>query len=304
MSPSEPSPAPAASGPAGAARREDRTLGLLLCAPAFLVMSAVAGFPILYAVWLSLHRADLRAPDDFAFIGLDNYATVLSSPIWWNAFAVTLLIAVVSTAVELVLGMALAIVMHSTTVARGLIRTAVLVPYAIVTIVAAFAWRFAWTQHTGWLAGSAAPLTDPASAIVIIILSEVWKTTPFMALLLLAGLATVPVDLLRAAEIDGATAWQRFRWVILPMMKPVILVALLFRLIDAFRIFDNIFVLTNGANGTASVSIVAYNNLIRGLNLGIGSTMSVLICLSIALLTWGVVASFGIGGDSGRRGAG
>src|SRR5690606_3194311 len=146
--------------------------------------------------------------------------------------------------------------------------------------------------------------TDTWPAIAIVILAEVWKTTPFMALLLLAGLVLVPQDVLNAAAMDGASRWQQFRRITLPLMKPAIVVAVLFRAIDAFRVFDNIYVLTNGAHGTASVSIVAYNNLIRGLNLGIGSTMSVLICLSIALLTWGVVASFGIGGDSGRRGAG
>jgi multiple sugar transport system permease protein len=256
-------------------------------------MLTVAGFPILYAVWLSLQRLDLRAPEQSAFVGLENYVAVLSSPIWWSAFGVTMLIAVVSTAIELVLGFALALVMHHTLLARGLVRTAVLIPYAIVTVVAAFSWRFAWTQNAGWLAGSSAPLADGWSSILIIILAEVWKTTPFMALLLLAGLAALPRDLLGAAAVDGASAWQRLKWIAIPLLKPVILVALLFRFVDAFRIFDNIYILTNGANGTASVSIVAYNNLIRGLNLGIGSTMSVLICLSIALMVYAMVVLSG-----------
>ncbi len=274
-------------------QRAERRLGLLLCAPAVVVMLAVCAYPILYAIYLSFFRADLRTPDDNEFIGFDNYATVLTSDLWWNAFGVTMFITVVSTIIELALGMALAIVMHRTIVGRGLVRTAALVPYAIVTVVAAFSWRFAWTQDLGWLAGDGAPLTDQWSSLWIIILSEVWKTTPFMALLLMAGLALVPEDLLKAASMDGANAWQRFWRVTVPLIKPAILVALLFRALDAFRIFDNIFVLTSGANNTSSVSVIAYNNLIRGLNLGIGSTMSVLIFLTIAIIAFVFIKLFG-----------
>jgi multiple sugar transport system permease protein len=274
-------------------RRAERRLGLLLCAPAVVVMLAVAAYPILYAFWLSLFRADLRTPDANEFVGLANYGTVLSSPIWWQSFGVTMFITVVSAAAELVLGMLLAIVMHRTIVGRGLVRTSALVPYAIVTVVAAFSWRFAWTQGIGWLAGDSAPLTETWSAIWIIILAEVWKTVPFMALLLMAGLALVPEDLLKAASVDGATAWQRFWKVTVPLIKPAILVALLFRTLDAFRIFDNIFVLTGGANDTSSVSMVAYNNLIRGLNLGIGSTMAILIFITTAIIAFVFVKLFG-----------
>jgi multiple sugar transport system permease protein len=274
-------------------QRAERRLGLLLCAPAVIVMLVVCAYPILYAVYLSFFRADLRTPDANEFIGFDNYVTVLSSGIWWQAFGVTMFITVVSTIVELALGMALAVVMHRTIVGRGLVRTAALVPYAIVTVVAAFSWRFAWTQDLGWLAGDGAPLTEQWSSLWIIILSEVWKTTPFMALLLMAGLALVPEDLLKAASMDGASAWQRFWRVTVPLIKPSILVALLFRALDAFRIFDNIFVLTSGANDTSSVSVIAYNNLIRGLNLGIGSAMSVLIFLTIAIIAFVFVKMFG-----------
>jgi multiple sugar transport system permease protein len=268
-------------------------------------MLAVTAYPILYAFWLSLQRADLRTPDQNQFIGLENYVTVLSSPIWWDAFGITMLITVVSATLELVFGMMLAIVMHRTIVGRGLVRTSALVPYAIVTVVAAFSWRFAWTQNLGWLAGDSAPLTDKWSSVGIIILAEVWKTVPFMALLLMAGLALVPEDLLKAASMDGATAWQRFWQITVPLIKPAILVALLFRTLDAFRIFDNIFVLTGGANGTSSVSMVAYNNLIRGLNLGIGSTMAILIFITIAIIAFLFIKLFGAaapGADTeGRR---
>ncbi|MBM6405620.1 sugar ABC transporter permease [Phycicoccus sp. CSK15P-2] len=273
----------------------------MLCAPAVLVMLTVAAYPILYAIYLSFFKADLRQPDANEFVGLSNYVTVLSSPIWWTSFGVTMFITVIGAAAELVLGMLLAIVMHRTIVGRGLVRTSALVPYAIVTVVAAFSWRFAWTQGIGWLAGDGAPLTDRWPSIWIIILAEVWKTVPFMALLLMAGLALVPEDLLKAASMDGASAWQRFWKVTVPLIKPSILVALLFRTLDAFRVFDNIFVLTSGSNETSSVSMVAYNNLIRGLNLGIGSTMAVLIFLTTAIIAFLFVKLFGAAAPGGSE---
>ena len=274
-------------------KRAEQKLGMMLCAPAVVVMLAVTAYPILYAIYLSFLRADLRTPDANEFIWFDNYVTVLSSPIWWTAFSVTMLITVVGVAFELALGMVLAIVMHRTIVGRGLVRTSALVPYAIVTVVAAFSWRFAFTQPMGWLVGDGAPLTERWPSIWIIILAEVWKTVPFMALLLMAGLALVPEDLLKAASMDGANPWQRFWKITVPLIKPSILVALLFRTLNSFRVFDNIYVLTNGANETSSVSIVAYNNLIRGLNLGIGSTMAVLIFITIAIIAFLFIKLFG-----------
>jgi trehalose/maltose transport system permease protein len=287
------------------AKKAERRLGLMLVAPAVVLMLAVTAYPILYAIWLSLNRADLRRPNDNQFIWFDNYITVLSSPIWWTAFGVTLFITVISAFFELVFGMMLAVVMHRTLVGRGLVRTSALVPYAIVTVVAAFSWRFAWTQDLGWLAPKdSAPLTSFWPSLWIIILAEIWKTVPFMALLLMAGLALVPEDLLKAASMDGASAWKRFWLVTVPLIKPAILVALLFRTLDAFRIFDNIFVLTNGANHTSSVSMVTYSNLIRGLNLGIGSAMSVLIFITTGIIAFLFIKLFGAaapGSDAGGR---
>lgn len=285
--------------------RAERNFAWMLCAPAVIVMALVTAYPIGYALFLSFMRADLRNPGEREFIGLDNYVTILSSPYWWNAFFVTSFITVLGAIFQLVLGMMLAIVMHRTIVGRGLVRTSALVPYAIVTVVAAFSWRFAWTQGIGWLAGpDSAPLTERWPSLFIILLSEVWKTVPFMALLLMAGLALVPEDLLKAASIDGASAWQRFWRITVPLMKPAILVALLFRVMDSFRIFDNIFVLTSGANDTSSVSVIAYNNLIGGLNLGIGSAMAVLIFLTIAVVAFLFIKGFGTaapGADGGDR---
>ncbi|MFE1437480.1 carbohydrate ABC transporter permease [Streptomyces sp. NPDC058739] len=269
----------------------------MLCAPAVIVMVAVTAYPICYAVYLSLQRYDLRFPGQAKFIGLSNYGAVLSSPYWWDAFWVTVFITAVSVTVELVLGMALALVMHRTIFARGLVRTSVLIPYGIVTVVAAFSWQYAWTPQLGYLAAllpeDSAPLTEHWPALWLIILAEVWKTTPFMALLLLAGLALVPEETLRAAMVDGATPWQRFTKVMLPLMKPAILVALLFRTLDAFRIFDNIYILTAGAHDTGSVSILGYDNLFTALNLGIGSTVSVLIFICVAIIAFTFVRLFG-----------
>jgi multiple sugar transport system permease protein len=286
-----------AKAPLSEGARAERRLGWLLCAPAVIVMAAVTAYPIGYAIWLSLQRYDLRFPAARHFIGLANYATVLTSRLWWTAFGVTLFITVVSVAVELVLGMGLAMMMRLALAGRAALRTAVLVPYGIVTVVAAYSWQYAWTPGTGFAANllpsGSAPLTSQWPAIFIIIAAEIWKTTPFMALLLLAGLSLVPEDLLKAAKVDGAGAWQRFTRVMLPLMKPAILVALLFRTLDAFRIFDNIYILTGGANNTRSVSILGYDNLFTALNLGVGSTISVLIFVAVAIIAVVFVKGFG-----------
>ena len=264
-------------------------------------MLAVTLWPLTYSFWLSLQRYDLRFPDERRFVGLANYATVLIDGYWWQALGVTSFITAVSVAIELALGMALAVVMHRTLVGRGVVRTAVLLPYGIVTVVAAFSWRYAWTPGTGWLAGltSGAPLTSTAGALGIITLAEVWKTTPFMALLLLAGLAQVPADVLKAAEMDGATPWARFTRVTLPAMKPAIVVAVLFRTLDAFRLFDHVFVLTQGARGTRTVSMLAFDNLIKGLNLGVGATLSVLIFFVVALIALAFIKGLGAAAPRG-----
>ncbi len=276
--------------------RAERRLGWLLCAPAVIVMVAVTAYPIGYAVYLSFQRYILSAPQLNKFVGFSNYAAVLSSPFWWQALKVTAVITVVSVAVELVLGMLLALLMYRTIFGRGTVRTTMLIPYGIVTIVAAFGWQYAWTPSTGYLSAlfhNGAPLTNTWYAIAIIIMAEIWKTTPFMALLLMAGLSLVPEDLLKAAKVDGATAWQRFWRIMVPLMKPAILVALLFRTLDAFRIFDNIFILTSGANHTSSVSMLNYSNLFTGFNFGIGSAMSVLILICVAIIAVLFIKGFG-----------
>ncbi|WP_431237074.1 carbohydrate ABC transporter permease [Mycolicibacterium aichiense] len=278
-------------------RRSQRKLAYLLITPAVVLMLAVTAYPIVYALWLSMQRYNLASPADTKFIWFENYQTILSDNYWWTAFVITLVITVISVAIEFVLGMALALVMHRTIFGKGLVRTAILIPYGIVTVAASYSWYYAWTPGTGYLANllpdGSAPLTQQIPSLAIIILAEVWKTTPFMALLLLAGLALVPEDLLKAAEVDGAGPWTRLVKVTLPLIKPAILVALVFRTLDAFRIFDNIYVLTGGANDTASVSILGYDNLFKAFNIGLGSAISVLVFLSVAVIAFVYIKLFG-----------
>jgi multiple sugar transport system permease protein len=288
--------------------RSERRLAWMLCAPAVLAMLAVTAYPIGYAIVLSVQKIDLRFPDESGFVGLSNYGSVLSSELWWTDIFNTLFVMIISVSVELVLGMAIALVMHRAIFGRGIVRTSVLIPYGIITVVAAFAWQFAFAPDTGFV--NHLPLISEEmdwfggrfSSFAVIILAEIWKTTPFMALLLLAGLVTIDGQLYEAAKVDGASAWQRFTRITLPLMKPAILVALLFRTLDGFRVFDTIFVMTRGAQDTESVSILGYNQLISRLNLGLGSAVSVLIFLCVFLIAFLFVKGFGARLDEGRPG--
>jgi multiple sugar transport system permease protein len=280
--------------------RAERKLGLMLVAPAALVMIAVTGYPILYAIYLSLQRSDLRFPNDTAFVGLSNYISILGASRWWTDLFHTVLLTAITVSIELVLGMMLALVMHRAIFGRGLVRTTALIPYGIVTVVAAFAWRLAFSGAEGGFVPKALGLsTDPLNSTVGIwvtaILAEVWKTTPFMALLLLAGLALVSDELHEAARVDGASAWQRFWRITVPLMKPAILVALLFRTLDAFRIFDTVFILSNsGVNRhVETVSVLSYNTLLTRLNLGLGSALSVLVFVCVGLIAAVYIALLG-----------
>jgi multiple sugar transport system permease protein len=279
--------------------RSERKLGWMLCAPAVIAMLLVTAYPILYAFVLSLQDIDLRFPEEGGFVGLQNYVDVLTSSLWWTDVFNTVFITVVSVSIEFVLGMAIALVMHRAIFGRGAVRTSVLIPYGIVTVVAAFAWFFAFDPGTGFV--NQLPLIsedkqwfgDRFSAFAVIIMAEVWKTTPFIALLLLAGLTTIDGGLYEAAKVDGANAIQRFFRITLPLMKPAILVALLFRTLDAFRVFDTIFIMTRGSVDTESVSILGYNQLIARLNLGMGSAVSVLIFLMVLAIAFLFVKGFG-----------
>jgi multiple sugar transport system permease protein len=277
--------------------RHERRLGLSLSAPAFIVMIVVTAYPLIYAVVLSLYRYRLTDPQGKKFVGLSNYVTVLTDPIWWNDFVTTAVITIVSVVVELVLGFCFAWVMYRVIQGRSLVRTGILVPYGIITVVSAYIWRYAFQLDSGfvnqwlgmedynWFGGR-------WSSMFVIIMSEIWKTTPFISLLLLAGLVQVPMELQEAAEVDGATAWQRVYKVTLPNMKAAIMVALLFRTLDAWRIFDNPFVMTNGANNTETLSFLAYRQNVTLVNLGAGSAVSVLLFFTVVVIAFIFIKGF------------
>jgi multiple sugar transport system permease protein len=277
--------------------RRERRMGLLLSAPAFLVMVFVTAYPLIYAVVLSLYNYRLTDPAGREFVGLGNYATVLTDPVWWNDFTTTLIITVVSVVAELILGFAFAFVMYRIIRGRSLVRTGILIPYGIVTVVSAYIWKYAFQLDSGFV-NQWFGLADfnffgeRWSALFVIILSEIWKTTPFISLLLLAGLVQVPEEFQEAARVDGATAWQRLWRVTLPNMKAAIMVALLFRTLDAWRIFDNPFIMTVGANQTETLSFLAYRQNVTLVNLGAGSAISVLLFLTVVVIAFIFVKGF------------
>jgi multiple sugar transport system permease protein len=279
--------------------KAERRLAFWLVAPAAVVMVLVTAYPLVTTVVLSLQRADLRFPADNAWVGLDNYRAVLGASVWWSAVLHTVIITVISVFFQFVFGMLLALAMHRVIFARGLLRSIALVPYAIVAVVAAYSWNYAWSLDSGWiphlLGLSSDPLSHPFGTYVAVIITEIWKNTPFMALLLLAGLALVPDELLEAAKVDGATTWQRFTKITIPLMKGAILVALLFRTLDAFRIFDTIYIFNQGANGTESISMLNYSTLLDRLNLGLGSAVSVLLFMLVGIIAFVFIRGFGAG---------
>lgn len=290
-----------------AARASDRSraenrLGLRLVAPAVILMLLVTAWPMIQALYLSLFSYRLTIPADKRFVGLSNYVTALTDGLFWRDLWNTVVIMVVTVGVELVIGFAFAMVMHRIIFARGVIRTSILIPYGIITVVSAFAWQFAFSLNNGfvnawfswlpWIAPETNWFGDHWHAMFAIMASEIWKTTPFMALLLLAGLSQISEDMLEAAKVDGATWWQRLYKVIIPNMRAAIMVAVLFRALDAFRIFDNIYIMTKGAQNTESSSFLTYRQVIEQFQLGMGSALSVLLFLTVLLLAYLIVRLF------------
>lgn len=310
--------APASDAPDGPARRgrlreTDRSraearLGWRLAGPAFAVMLLVTAYPMLQAFYESLWDYRLTTPQDRHWVGIKNYLVILADPLWWRVVGVTLLITVITVAFELVIGFALAMVMHrAVTFLRPWVRTAILVPYAIITVVSAYAWQTAFALDSGfvntWLGLGEVNWFDGFwRALAVICASEIWKTTPFISLLLLSGLAQVPEDLQEAAKVDGASAWQRLTRVTLPNMKAAIMVAVLFRTLDAFRIFDNVFIMTGGAQGTETVSFLAYRQTISRVEIGLGSAVSVLLFVFVVLIALAFIKGFKVDLAQAREG--
>jgi len=297
-----------------AQERADARLGLLLAAPAIVTILVIAVIPLAGTILDSLFKISLRfenAPRPF--VGLDNYASLLTDDAWYNALSVTALVAGVSVAVELVLGMIIALLVNRSFVGRGVVRASVLVPWALTTVVSAKMWAWIYDGRYG-VANDLlmrlhlidAPiifLVRPEVTIWAMIVAEIWKTTPFMALLLLAGLQLISQDLYEAAALDGASPWQAFWRVTLPIIKPTILVALLFRTIDGVRIFDLPRVLTNGGPGKSTETLVlyTYNTFFTSLNFGYGSTLAVMTFVLVMVVSFIYIKILGAPTQGARR---
>jgi ABC-type sugar transport system permease subunit len=262
----------------------------VLVAPAIIAIAMTALAPMVWTAWESLHGHDLRLPWlGRPFIGIANYLEALSDPRFLRACAHTVFFTAASVTLELVLGLALALIMSRAARGRGLVRVFVLVSWATPTVVAALLWRFMFETQSGVVNAMLLQLgvidtpfvwfADPIAAWVPIVLADVWKMTPFVALLLLAGLESIDRSLYEAARIDGAGTWRQFVEITLPLLRPALLVAVLFRTLDAFRLFDLVYVLTGGGPGTATepVSLYTFSALLQHLRFGYGSALSVIV---------------------------
>jgi multiple sugar transport system permease protein len=269
-------------------RREDS--GNKFIFPALLLLSLVTIYPILFVLYLSLHRK-LLIFDISRFVGLENYLFLFRDDRFWNALKNTVYFTAVSVSLELILGLSIAILLQRSFRLKGFVRALVLIPWAIPTVVSAKMWEWIYNTDFGilnYIIGSKINwLGTPFLALNAAVFMDVWKTTPFVAILLMAGLQVIPQELYQAAKVDGAGRWETFKTITLPLLKPVILVVLLFRTLDAFRIFDAIYVLTGGgpANTTETLSIYAYKVLFQTLQFGYGSTLSVVVFLCIGFMS-------------------
>jgi multiple sugar transport system permease protein len=257
-----------------------------MMSPSLIVMALVAAYPIVYAIWLSLNEYSVRVAGLSRFAGLGNYIDALGSSVFWDAFRNTFVFTIISVSIELVLGVAFAMAMHQAFRGRAVLRATVLVPWAVLTFGSGILWRSIFEPDLGFVPSMLGALGLPGAdvlwlgeegyAMAVMIFADVWKTAPFMALLILAGLQVIPDEVYDAAKVDGATAWQRFTRITLPLLRPAILVALLFRTLDALRVFDLPFALTRGANGTTTLSYYAYEELTQNRLVGEGSALAIL----------------------------
>ena len=273
----------------------ERRLAALMVSPSLVLIGIVAAYPIGYAVWLSLHEYSVRVAGLSRWAGLRNYTNALSDPAFWDAVKTTFIFTIASVTLETLIGLAMAMAMHSAFKGQGLLRTVVLVPWAVLTVVTAIMWQTMFEPSLGFvnsLAGAVGLPDDTVwlgqspEALIVMIIADVWKTAPFMALLLLAGLQVIPTEIYEAGKVDGATAWQRFTRITLPLLKPALLVALIFRTLDALRIFDLPFVLTKGAHGTTTLSLISYETFQSNRILGLGSALAILTFLIVMVVSF------------------
>lgn len=270
----------------------------LFLSPMIVVMVLVAAWPLARTLWFSVTDADLKDLSAAKFIGLDNYVGeygVLEDPDWWRAVGNTLKFAVISVSIETVLGLVVALVLDADFRGRTLVRTAVLIPWAIPTIVSAKMWAWMMNDQFGVLnhvllslhviARPLAFTASPDLAMPSVIMVDVWKTTPFMALLILAALQMLPVDCYEAARVDGISPVKVFFKVTLPLIRPALMVAVIFRALDALRVFDLIYVLTSNSKDTMSMSVYARQQLVDFQQVGFGSAASTVLFFMVALCT-------------------
>lgn len=258
--------------------------------PALILLSFVTIYPVIYVFYLSLHRK-LLIFDISRFVWFENYLFLLKDDRFWNALKNTVYFTAVSVSLELLLGLSIAVLLNRSFRLRGFVRAVVLIPWAIPTVVSARMWEWIYNTDFGilnYIIGSKINwLGSPFLTMNAAIFMDVWKTTPFVTILLTAGLQIIPRELYQAARVDGAGSWAIFKKITLPLLKPVILVVLIFRTLDAFRIFDAIYVLTGGgpANVTETLSIYAYKVLFQTLQFGYGSTLSVIVFMCIGSIS-------------------
>jgi trehalose/maltose transport system permease protein len=307
MTVNTPAPAPAARPVKTRgieAARARQAMWLLM--PTLIVIALVAGYPLYRTIFFSFHEANLTTPDQATFIGAGNFwftnedgigLGFLQDPRWWQSVKNTMLFTVVSVTLETILGMIIALVVNSAFRGRAFLRTAMLVPWAIPTVVSAQMWAYMYNDSFGLIGrgvlGGQALLASPDTAVWAMVAVDVWKTTSFMALLILAGLQSLPSDMYEAADMDGASKARQFWSMTLPLLRPALLVALVFRSLDALRVFDIMYVML-GANNAASTSMTGYARLqlIDNSLLGLGSAVSVAIFLIIMVIVVVYVTAF------------
>ena len=287
-----------------AAPRHGRHLPLLLMTPALAVIALVGIVPIAWTFWESLHLHDLRMPWlGRPFVGAANYLELAADRRFWTAMAHTAVFAAVTVTCELAAGLGIALALDRVSRLRGLLRTAVLLPWALPTVVGALVWRFMFESPSGLVSaalvqwGGQPPtwFADSLAAWLPIALADAWKTTPFVAIVLVAGLQNIDSSLYEAAAVDGASGWRRFTGITLPLLMPALLVAALFRILDAFRIFDLVFVMTGGGPGTATetISLYTFSTLMQNLRFGFGAALSVAVFLLAFLVALAAIRLFG-----------
>ena len=268
-------------------------------APLLITLALVAAWPLLRTIAFSLTDANLSDLSQWQFVGLANYAYLLSDPLWWRAVGNTLLFTLLSVGLETILGLVIALTINAHMPGRGLVRAAILIPWAIPTVVSAKMW--AWMLHDlygvvnvllmtlGPIDRPWAWLADPTLSMAAVVLVDVWKATPFMALLTLAALQVLPQDIYEAARVDGVGPVRAFFHITLPLIRPALLIAIIFRSLDALRVFDVIYVLTGNNESTATMSVYARQQLVDFQDVGFGSTAATCLFVIIALITTAVI---------------